>query len=346
LCGRAGIPPSNRPRLVTVLDTPGVRRGWTNFWDGLRLPTGVALLWLPLRSAEEFGRVVKELLYAIIHDLHGVMRQLEVSMPDPFRDFLRVVADPVSVQSLRISDALEVLVDELTDLEDSDYPGDLDQFVKRIQTTAAPGTVRRLEKLAQLVLPMNVLFENAKSVQRADFTHEAIGLAPLARVLFHKAESDRIRSRVREELRLLARDPEAQRMFDVYQDRRVDVALRRLEPSWFRSPYVLAEQTLRRATRYGLRVQIGRRLHTSLVQGDVPPMDPLLPPDDAKGHVLHVAVYCLDFRLLSPMVQRVILPRYGSSLPIGLVVVTPESTRVRGLPDPAARSPVGTRLRL
>ena len=67
-------------------------------------------------------------------------------------------------------------------------------------------------------------------------------------------------------------------------------------------------------TQYHLRVQIGRRSQASLVQGDVPPLDPLLPEPDDSGHVLHVAVCGLDFDVREPAMQRLILPTLGEAI--------------------------------
>src|SRR5438270_8911087 len=89
-----------------------------------------------------------------------------------------------------------------------------------------------------------------------------------------------------------AKAPDARALFATHQQRQVNIALWRLESSALITPYVLRGQTLRIATRYRLQVQVGRRLRTSLVEGDIPLIDPLLPePQDRHGHVLHVAVY-------------------------------------------------------
>lgn len=316
-----------QPRLVAVLDSATDEESWMSLCPGPNVPRGVSLLWLPLTStAEAAEEVVKALLYAITHDkpLHGLLTELE-RVRNFLRESPRLVADPSSVQDLRLGDAVEPIVDELTHLETTDYPGNVSHFLERVRPHAPPQTLADLQRLAQLVEPLDELFREADYLHAADFSEEGRGLVPLARLLSRKAEVDRGRHEIRQRLNDLAKDPASRDLFASHQNRCVDIALRRVEASPFCDPYVRPTQSLRRATKYRLRVQIGRRLQISLIRDEAPPLDPLLPePDGRRGHLLHVAVFAFDFTLVSAPLLPLYLPSLGGSDPVHFNLVTPD----------------------
>lgn len=107
------------------------------------------------------------------------------------------------------------------------------------------------------------------------------------------------------------------------QERRVNIALQSLESSPVRA--IKPDRTLRRSGLYRLRVQIGQRSKESLVVGEAPGVDSLLPPAGPKGHTLDVVVYEKDFSLLlSSRVQTLRLPETGGSEPVYFDLRAPE----------------------
>jgi hypothetical protein len=109
-------------------------------------------------------------------------------------------------------------------------------------------------------------------------------------------------------------------------ERRVDVAMERLGAGDVFDP-VDPEQALQPGQAYRLRVHVGARLPASLVVGEVPPIDPLLPaPDDEGGHELDVVVFPKTFQLRSAAVQPLLLPLHGSSAPVFFTVNAPEKS--------------------
>ncbi|HEX8209733.1 MAG TPA: hypothetical protein VF584_06060 [Longimicrobium sp.] len=106
--------------------------------------------------------------------------------------------------------------------------------------------------------------------------------------------------------------------------RRVDIGIERLGG---RDVFegIDPEQALQPGQAYRLRVHVGTPLPASLVVGEVPPIDGLLPaPDDGRGHELDVVVFPKTFQLRSPAVQPLRLPLRGSSAPVFFTVNAPE----------------------
>lgn len=108
-------------------------------------------------------------------------------------------------------------------------------------------------------------------------------------------------------------------------ERRVDVSMQRFNADGADGSFIKKRNMLGHNTRYRLRVHIGAPTKESLVVDGIPPLDkvlPLLAPDE-NGHVLHVAVYGLDFAVEEPAFERVILPLEGGSQPVFFYVRTP-----------------------
>jgi hypothetical protein len=98
------------------------------------------------------------------------------------------------------------------------------------------------------------------------------------------------------------------------QVRTVDVTMRRVNPDGTAGPFISRDEALVAQVQYRIRVQVGRRSGVSIVSGDVPPIDLLLPPPEkGRRHLLHVALYTDDFELSSPIMQRLELPEVGAS---------------------------------
>lgn len=332
---------NNRPRLVVVIDRESSAEGWNEAVPtDADTPPGVSILWLPLERGTDAGEVVRLTLYAVVHDqpLHGVLSELSAliplhlreyprSGPDPvlLREPPRLLSDPFRLNDLRLRDVVEPLLDRIANLESrNEYPGELERFLERVGLDAPERLRVELRLLADEARPLTALISSTSYLSRASFLRESDGLVPLAQNVRDVFDSERVLPSLRQWLGKLAADKDFRRLLERHQERRVNVALRRRDPSSFPSPYVLPEHTLRFNARYRVEVQIGRRGSTSLVEESAPPIDPLLPePDPARGHVLHVALFALDFTLESPPLQRLLLPPLGGSEWISFDVVAP-----------------------
>ncbi|MDP2315510.1 MAG: hypothetical protein Q8P41_21610 [Pseudomonadota bacterium] len=116
-----------------------------------------------------------------------------------------------------------------------------------------------------------------------------------------------------------------------------DVRIRRLE----RSPlavgrtadaaaFVQPTDTLRRGARYELRLQIGAPAAGTLLTGDLPTLDALLPSlPEGERHTLDVVVHAQDFALASPPIQSITLGASGASEIARFVIVAPLAPRAR-----------------
>jgi hypothetical protein len=346
------LPISRRPRVIVAKSPTGTAT--------VLPPRGTAAIWLPMGASPDLR--VTQLLLACVHDLplHEAARATDRVMMAPAGP-IRVYADPWTNNSIRMRDALINLHTEAERLELSLPAGSLDDFFDRVRErsdrqarhritviqrglTSARGVgfsgsdsgaesragaarsygdlIRiRQETGETLILPPNV----------ETFHAESAGLVPMA------GTRQRLRALVRDavsasnSMRVVANDPEIQELFDKHQQRTVDVALQRLETSPLLSA-VDSHTVLAAERNYRLRVHIGNPRPESLIVGERPPIDPLLPdPDDERGHTLEVAVQGKDFEIVSASSRLLHLPRFGSSEPTYFVVRTPRTTGAAAL---------------
>jgi hypothetical protein len=146
------------PRLVAVLDRDPAATSLLLLGE-LRVPEGMSVLWVPLLPGSDTvseASFVKELLYGIIHDypLHEVtkssVRLAGASLNGP----PVLIADPASVEDLRMTDALAAVVDEAMALEAKIDPGDVDRFLSRAGPLAPPTLAPLLRGAASLAQPI------------------------------------------------------------------------------------------------------------------------------------------------------------------------------------------------
>jgi len=291
----AARPLEHRPRLLVQ---------WGSSLQAVpQVPAGVALCEIAGSKSDAAG-AIRELILGLIHDfpLHEAVASVARRTPTQ----LRLVADPRSNQSLRILDALESVKREGIRWETK---------VGAVFTAAA----KKIE------MPEDTVSDAANMIRSfvgdfKNFERETSGLVPLANL-------ESTIAGIRSQAQLLTVRPSLnRRRFDRLrrlQNRSVDVALERLETE----PLLQSlprSSTLKRGARYQLRLHIGNRLVDSIVTGEVPPLDPLLPdPEDARGHELEVVIQPKDFGVLSRRFQRFYLPLAGASDPVYFTIRAP-----------------------
>ncbi len=326
------VSPRWRPRLVIALD-PGFLQPAP--W---RLPRGVALLRLPHPSfGGSVAGYVSSFLHGLIHDLplHEAVKAAVRQIQPLFTPEL--TADPISNESLRILQALAELkrqrerlearlpslnVAPLLDRARDDV--DVLRAAAVLEPLAPPGYIEDapIPGLTHLMRWV----EHTRSLPRAftNFEQEGQGLVPMAAM---EAEYARLRaqeSAVVQQLRAITDDPAVSRLLRRHQRRVLDVALSRLETSPLLEPLDKAS-TLAAGAAYKLRVHVGNPMSDSIVSGETPPIDPLLPdPEDARGHRLEVAIQGKAFEVLGERSQGFWLPEFGGSEPVYFEVRAPE----------------------
>ena len=149
------------------------------------------------------------------------------------------------------------------------------------------------------------------------FQHESDALLPMVQLRRQIAGERESEGELKAAVAAALDDAELRNVLLAEQRRVVDVALLQLGANNVAGRFLSQTESLVAQERYRLRVQIGDRASVSLVTGDVPPIDFLLPPPErGRSHVLHVALYTADFDLASPVLQRLELPEIGASPPI------------------------------
>jgi len=284
----ASTPLEHRPRLLVI---------WgSSFETSPQAPGGVALCEIAGNQSEATG-ATRELILGLIHDfpLHEAVASVARKVPTR----IRLIADPRSNHSLRILDALESVKREGVRWETK---------IGAVFTAAAVKPQLSEEAVARAAGVVRNFVRDFK-----DFERETSGLVPLSNL---QAQIEATRSQA---AFLTTSLPLNRTRFDEFrelQHRSVDVALERLETEPLLH-WLPQSSTLKRGARYQLRLHIGNRLVDSIVSGQIPYLDPLLPdPQDSRGHELEVVIQPKDFRVLSERIQRFYLPLAGASDPV------------------------------
>ncbi|NOT58754.1 MAG: hypothetical protein HOP19_00860 [Acidobacteria bacterium] len=315
-------PVLTRPRLVIVLST-GVSQPST---ARLNLPPGMALLWIKDGGLSAVESFIKEFLYNLIHNypLHEALKAAAQSVKVFSPSELQLFANPQSNHYLRLSDALTQLQQETLTLNQTVARGNLEAFFRRMGKDVSQKT----RTIVAEALEEREAIQQAATVTREiniEFGQETTSLVPLAyaEALVSKARASQ--QKIRARLSPLMNSTAFLDAVEKHQARRVDVALERLIPEAMTYTAVAPKRRLVKGARYRLRVHIGLPSEDSLMIGETPPLDPLLPePEGDKGHTLDVVVFEKDFTLLSPRVQNLQLPRLRGSEPVYFELVAPQ----------------------
>jgi hypothetical protein len=327
LCATAALPAvlkivasaivEKRPRLIVVLGTSPLT-------SAEALPDGVSLLVVPLKSLTDAGEFVKEILYGIIHDcpLSTALKSATLRAGSQLRSPASLTSDPLAIHDLRLQDALIGVLDEALRLYAAPFPG-IDRLANSRWIRERKGLSATLTRANNADATLRSAVDDVLKLQ-ADFSRERKGFVPIVKA--RKAlESARVkRQEFDRYLSTIAVDPRVIMANKRRQDRRVDVTLLRADSRYVLDPFVRSGERLIAGERYHLRVQIGRRSHASLIVGEAPAIDSILPDTDpAKGHHLHIVLFAMDFGTESATMRTVFLPRYGSSEPVLFQVIAP-----------------------
>ena len=315
---RLSHPAVTRPRLVIVLSDSDRRP----FPPHLAIPPGMSLLWIRTAVGESAPGFIKEFFYGVIHNypLHEALKAATRAVSQPSAHDLFLFADPRSNYDLRLSDALTQLHREALALSQTVAGGDLDAFFERLGEDA-PAALRSAVTEA---------LEEGKPIKPAvsemiSWAQETEGLVPLAYTEAALTMAKEAEQKVRTMLAPVLSNKAFVEAVKKRQERRVDVALEFFDQNRMIYSPVGSAWKLVKGARYRLRVHIGRPADNSLMVGEPPSLDPLLPePEGEQGHQLEVVVFEKDFTLLSPRVQSLQLPPLRGSQPVYFELKAPQ----------------------
>lgn len=304
----------DRPRVIIAVGDP--------ILSPVSFPDGVSVLLVSSKSGPAgLADFVKEFLYGIIHDgsLPAALKAATLRAGEQLAATPRLISDPHAIRDLRFKDALVAVLDEALNLHNS--PSVDMRTTDWRGTKYVPKTLRRVaEKSESMSMINKVLSLNA------NFSRESLGLIPIAEARKTLDRAHIVNEIVTTELAQAAREASTRRTFTSLQQRRADITLLRDEPNYSYSLFVRPGEKLQAGANFWLRMQIGRRSPASIVIGENPPIDPLLPNTDPKdGHYLHAALFAQDFTSRSQQMCRVFLPRFGSSEAVFFAISAPTS---------------------
>ena len=277
-------------------------------------------------SFEPVSGFLRDFIYSIIHDfsLHeSLYYSLQNKISRPIGAFEVVLfASPESNQIVRMRTALESYKARVNDIGKSMTPGNLETFIGKFTDPSHAAIKNALSSLAPLQTAQKTLFDRAKSLDMV-FHGESTGLVPLANEERQFYQSLPSLKQISTKLSSVVGQPNAFSILRENQERKVDITMDAFSPSFVYQP-ISNQNSLLAGGHYKLNVTIGQLSPYSLMSGDIPSIDPLLPdPKGAKGHELDVVVYPKDFVLNSPARQQVYLPLLGGTAPLQFQLSAP-----------------------
>ncbi|MBV9925263.1 MAG: CHAT domain-containing protein [Acidobacteria bacterium] len=289
---------------------------------GVRVPGETALL--RLAGDDVFASYVKDFLYGIIHDypLHEALKAADRDQPEwpppPVKALL--LANPESNNHLRLSDALTQLLEEAQGLRRWRRLGNLDDFIARSAGELTPQQLEQLSELKSLRAGLDRDFRDINDCS-FDFTQETRSIVPMSRARIALDDAHTAATSISAVAASIVSDAAFVEALKKHHERRVDVSLARLLDQ---GPVPASpSEPLRTGARYEVSVHVGHPSPESIVVGDPPPLDPLLPETEEAGHHLEVALFEKDFGLHTPRVRPLYLPLLGESEPVHFTISAP-----------------------
>lgn len=307
---------------------------WGPDWYGpalpIRLVEGTACIVVPLWAddLEAERRFLRAFMRELVHDrpLSTVLALARRELHDdrgfanfnaPYEDSQRAVVarlytDPSTNNWLRFSRALDVVEQGAQKLR---HFADSPQFERLAdELMERGGRSDAVSRFAQALRAAGNAASPSMAVLRTgiEFSGESTGVQPMARVL--QASRSAAIDSFHSELTALSGNHVLLDALEEAQQRRVDAELK-----------VRDEGGVLRSTKHGLvsgtdvrlTVRIGQRSPDSIVDDDVPAIDPMLPELAANEmHEVDIVVFPKDFSLKdsTPACQTVQLPRFGGTM--------------------------------
>jgi len=323
------------PRLIIIL---GYERfpyllQWTG---GYEFPKGVAVAFIPDRGMKAISEDLHRFIEEIVHDwpLHAAMHIFrKKQFSEELRDYENsdgrrswalphLYSDPASNQSLRFSSVLPEIIESASRFHSVAQAADVDRFSLAMERSVGPEKAQRIRGLLSSAQQLATSYRQAQAYT-ISFDRESNGLVPMARL----AAATEGQNQIAQELSALIREPEIAEAFEHNQERKVDARLFHRTPEGSVVP-LSGSEGLKPGMSLRLAIHIGQRADGSLVVGEAPALDPLLPTlEDDETHALDIVVFPKDFRLESAATQTVRLSRFGGTTPVEWDLVAPKVLR-------------------
>ncbi|MFG1622526.1 hypothetical protein [Kribbella sp. NPDC049227] len=310
------------PRLIVADDSDG--RG-SGLIQPDALPAGISVITFQPRVAADRTNFVLALLREFTHDLplHEATATAVASLRDtddvPLAYSLYTSAS--GLDRLRLSTAFEQFQERTRDL----------QRYLSVGAFAGPAALEAGVRSSELVDRAAGLVREARN----NFMRESSGLSEMARAEAARAVAEPDLRAMEAAARAILRQPDLVDDLAATQHRRVNIWISEdlTQPSPLRFDEINERTALARGQTYNLNVGIGLHTPTDLVDPGTPPVDPILPPTPAEGHVLDVAVFSDSARIDGPAAQKLRLGRIGPTDPVTFRVRMPhrQSSRIRVL---------------
>lgn len=321
-----------RPRLVIFAGSTSSEP----YVNNLDIPAGSAFLWIPQWESQGIASASTEFLtrffYGIIHDypLHEALKSAgrgsEMALP---RTPL-LIADPVSNNAFRFSDALPQIVAGAQRFRKWKRLGDIGQFIARAGDDVSEPLRQRLMHLdgsrKEILSALKLVRETP---QRVVFDQETEGLVHMASAADALETAFTEHANINAVAAAIVAEPGLAEELEKHQERHVDIEIFEADAQSQFQP-LCRKSPLRPKNAYRVSVKIGHRSPNSVMVGDVPPLDPLLPPTNDEGYELEVALFEKDFEALSTTWHKLFLPRLGGSEAVSFDIRAP---KLRGVAE-------------
>ena len=272
----------------------------------------------------------KEFMYSVIHDfpLHEALHTAIHSQNA--KEVSGVLfASPVSNHSLRMTDAVDAFKKEVHEYSKVINPGNLDDFLQKF-SEKENSIASTIKNAFSDDVAINSYFNE---IQDSDlkFLGESTGLVPLSEARGQFSARKGNFQKIFLDMKSIVNNKEIFNVIRDKQERKADITIDQLNDQLLYTPFI-KNWTLVQGKQYRLNVSIGQSSSNSLMEGDVPSIDPLLPdPDGENGHDLDIVIYAKDFALLSPSIQTARLPALGGTDIARFIISSPVDLDVASL---------------
>jgi len=327
------------PRLIIILGYEPFPY-WLSWWRHSEFPKGVAVAYIPVRGMQSASEDLRWFIEEIVHDwpLHDAMhilreqrffeelRQNENSDGRLWWRLPWLYSDPASNQSLRFSSVLPQILESASRFHSVTQEVDVDRFSLAMARSVGPEDAQFIRGLLSSAQQLATSFREAQT-RAISFDKESHGLVPMARLMAATGQFSEDQKQIAREFSALIREPGIAEAFEHTQERKVDARLFHRTPEGSVVP-LSGFEGLKPGMSLRLAIHIGQRADGSLVVGELPALDPLLPQlEDDETHDLDIVVFPKDFRLESAATQTVRLSRFGGTTPVEWDLVAPNVLR-------------------
>lgn len=289
-----------------------------------------AVIFIPYKTVKEGEFLLREIINCILQDLSLHETVFYINRKHlPTNPSLLLFASPASNQGIRMSVAADSQQHKFYELSRTVNltPGYID-----LTGSVGKNYQEWFEKMRQSNKGSDT-FANSFGPSTRSFRFEEFlkGFTDLAKQEKEFSDIEDDANSLKQKLQSIIRNPEIRETIRQKLERKADISLDEFRENLQWAP-IHKYQILKPGKRFRVNVVIGQRSDYSIMTGEVPPIDLVLPdPEKNMGHELDIVLFPKSFTLVSESLQKIHLPMMGGSGIARFECLAPESTGMAAL---------------